>query len=48
MSHCKWGQLQRVSEFKYLRLVFDESGTDGNGAECCRKEVNERKVAVAI
>ena len=36
-------RLERVSEFRYLRCVSDESGIDV--AECCRKVVSERKVA---
>ena len=34
-----------ISEFKYLGCVLDESGTDE--AECRRKVVNGRRVAVA-
>ena len=35
-----------MSEFKYLRRVLDESGTDV--AECRRKVASERKVEGAI
>src|SRR5678815_5124408 len=38
-------QLKQVSEFKYLGYVLDEKGTDD--AECSRKVVNDRKVAVS-
>ena len=38
--------LEHVSEFKYLRCVLDESGTDG--AECGRKVASRRRVAGAI
>ena len=31
-----------VSEFKYLRCILEESGTDG--AECSRKVVSGRRV----
>ena len=31
-------QLEHVSEFKYLRFVYYESGTDA--AKCCRKMVS--------
>ena len=39
-------QLKQVSEFKYLRCILNESGTDG--AECRRKVDSEGKVAGAI
>ena len=39
-------RLEHVLEFKYLECVLDESGTDE--AECSRKVVRGRKVAVAI
>ena len=35
--------LEKVSEFKYLGYVLDESDVDG--AECCRKVVSGRKVS---
>ena len=38
--------LEYVSEFKYLRYLLDESGTDG--AECNRKVESGRRVTVAI
>ena len=38
--------LERVSEFKYLRCVLDESDTDE--VECSRKRASGRRVAVAI
>ena len=38
--------LEHVFELKYLWCVLDESGTDG--AECSRKVVSGRRVAVAI
>ena len=37
--------LEHVLEFQYLGIVLDESGTDG--AECNRKMVSGRRVAVA-
>ena len=37
--------LEHVFEFKYLRCVLDESGTDGT--ECSRKVASGRKVAGA-
>ena len=39
-------RLEQVSEFKYLRCVLDESGTDE--AECRWKGVSGRRVAGAI
>ena len=39
-------QLEHVSEFKYLRCVLDESGTDK--AQCRIKVTSERRVADAI
>ena len=42
-SSCRWEQ---VSEFKYLRYVLDESGTDR--AESSRKVASGRRVAGAI
>ena len=36
----------RVTEFKYLGYVLDESGTDE--ADCSRKVVSERRVVSAI
>ena len=39
-------RLEHVSEFKYLRCVLDESGTDG--AECSRKMTSGRRVAASI
>ena len=39
-------RLEHVSEYKYLRCVLDESGTDE--AECSRKVVSGRRVAGAI
>ena len=41
-----WVRLEHVSEFKYLRCVWEESGTDE--AECCREMVSVRRVAGAI
>ena len=38
--------LEHVPEFKYLRCVLDESGTDG--AECIRKVTRGMRVAGAI
>ena len=38
--------VERVSEFKYLGCVLDESGT--NGAECSRKVASGRRVTGAI
>ena len=35
-------RLEQASEFKYLRYVLDESGTDV--AQCNRKVVIERKI----
>ena len=43
--HVEGIRLGHVSEFKYLGCVLEESGTDG--AECSRKVVSGRKVAVA-
>ena len=43
---CRWEQLERVSEFKWLRCVLDETGTDG--AEYRRKVVSGRKAAGAL
>ena len=43
---CRGIPLEPVSEFKYLRCVLDESGTDG--AECSRKVASGRRVAGAI
>ena len=40
------GSNWRMSEFKYLGCVLDESGTDE--AECHRKVVSERRAAAAI
>ena len=39
-------RLEHFSEFKYLRCVLDEAGTDE--AECSRKVVSGKKVAGAI
>ena len=39
-------RLQHISEFKYFRLVLDESGTDG--VECSMKVASYRMVAGAI
>ena len=39
-------RFEQVSEFKYLRCVLNESGTD-NG-ECCRKVASGRKFAFVI
>ena len=39
-------RLERVSKFKYLGYVMDQSDTDG--VECSRKVVNGRRVAGAI
>ena len=39
-------QLEKVSEFKYLRCVLEESGT--YVAECRRRVVSGRKVASSI
>ena len=39
--HVDGIHLERVTEFKYLGCVLDESGTDG--AECSRKVVSGRK-----
>ena len=39
-------RLEHVSEFKYLRCVLDESGTDE--AECSRTMASGRRVAGAI
>ena len=39
-------RLEHVYEFKYLRCVLDESGTDE--AECCKKVESGRRVAGAI
>ena len=44
--HIDGIRLEHVSEFKYLRCVLDESGTDG--ARCSRNMVNGRRVAGAI
>ena len=38
-------RLEHASEFKYMRCVFDESGTDG--PECSRKVASGRRVAGA-
>ena len=38
-------RLEQVSEFKYLRFVLDESGTDK--ANCRRNVASERKEAGA-
>ena len=38
--------MEHVSEFKYLRCVLDESGTDR--AECSKKVANGRRVAGPI
>ena len=35
-----------MSEFKYLRCVLDESGT--NGVECSSKRASRRRIAGAI
>ena len=39
-------RFEHVSEFKYLRYVFNESGTDE--AECCRKVASGKRVPGAI
>ena len=39
-------RLEHVSEFKYLRFVLEESGTDGT--ECSRKMASGRRVAGTI
>ena len=39
-------RLEHVSEFKYLRCVLDEAGTDEE--ECSRKTASGRRVAGAI
>ena len=39
-------RLKRLSEFKYLGCVVDESATDG--ARCLRKVVSGRKVAGVV
>ena len=36
---------ERVSEFKYLGFVLDESGT--YSAKCCRKDMSWRRVEVS-
>ena len=38
-------RLEHVSEFKYLRCVLDETGTDE--AKCCRNVAYGRRVAAA-
>ena len=44
---CIYGiSLEHISEFKYLRCVLDQSGTDE--AECSRKFVSGRKVEGTI
>ena len=35
-------EIEHVSEFKYLRFVFNESGT--NSAECCKEVESEKKI----
>ena len=44
--HVDGIRLEHVSEFKYLRCVWNESGTDG--AECSRIVTRRRRVAGAI
>ena len=44
--HVDGVRLEYVSEFKYLKCVLDESGTDG--AECSRKVASGRRVAGTI
>ena len=44
--HVDGIRLEHVSEFKFLRCVLDESGTDG--AECSRKVTSGRRVAGVI
>ena len=44
--HVGGVRLKHVSEFKYLRSVLDESGTDG--AKCSRNVARGRRVAGAI
>ena len=39
-------RLEKVSEFKYLRCILNESNTDDS--EYCRKVASRRKVAGAI
>ena len=44
---CIYGiSLEHISEFKYLRCVLDQSGTDE--AECSRKVERGRRVVGAI
>ena len=45
-DHVDGIRLEHVSEFKHLRCVLDESGTDG--AECCRKVASGRRLVDAI
>ena len=44
--HVDGVRLEHASEFKYLKCVLVESGTDG--AECSRKVASGRRVAGAI
>ena len=40
------GNFEYVSEFKYFKLLLDES--DRDGMYCCRKVVSVRKIAGTI